>query len=207
MPSTELSIYDNAKHWVAQYESVDDVKEFIDKAAAITEYARRANDFELEIKATRARVRAERKCGELLREQKMAVGARGSGSNQFKKVVRSKDKTAPKTLSQMGITKDQSSRYQKLANISEERFEETLTQVTNAAGAMGKITTNSVLNAQKPRNPAPRLNTDALWLWGTLKDFEELMQHQDKDFLLNEMTPVMRPDVERIIPKLSHWLG
>lgn len=211
MPSsTELSVYDNAKHWVAQYASVDDVKDFIDKTAAIQEYARRANDFELEKKAAAARVRAERKCGELLREREMAKGVRLNGRTRGGAVRRSNPSTTekpPKTLKALGISKDQSSQYQKLAEIPEERFEASLAMATSAAGAMGKVTTRSVLGMQEPKQAPPRINTDALWLWGRLKDFEKNLLHQDKAFLLNEMTDTMRVDALRIIPKLAHWLA
>ena len=67
--------------------------------------------------ATIARVRAERKCGELLAETEKAKGSKGqligrdpSGGS----VVRPPEQNV-KTLSEMGITKDQSSKWQKLA--------------------------------------------------------------------------------------------
>lgn len=201
-PKLALSLYDNARHWVAQYESVDEVKEIIDKTAALEEYFRRANDFEMEKQAARARVRAERRAGELLREREMAKGGNPILTGRKARPVGER----PKTLKEMGITKDQSSKFQQLADIPEETFEETLELATNAAGAQGKVTTNSILNANKPRESERRINTDALWLWGRLRDFEAKILHQDKDFLLSEMTPAMRPDAERILPKLQQWL-
>ena len=65
-----LSLYEKAKYAVAQYESIDDVLEYSNKAAAIEEYAKRANDREMAVKVGKARVRAERRCGELLLEMK-----------------------------------------------------------------------------------------------------------------------------------------
>ncbi|KAA3634586.1 MAG: hypothetical protein DWQ08_00300 [Proteobacteria bacterium] len=208
--SRELSVYDNAKHWVAQYASVDDVKDFIDKTAAVQEYARRANDFELEKKAAAARVRAERKCGELLRQMEKAKGTRlnGRGKNgAFRRSTASTTEAHSKTLKELGLSKDQSSKYQRLAEIPEDRFEESLALATTAAGAMGKVTTNGVLSMQESKDPPPRLNTDALWLRGRLKDFEKNLLHQDKAFLLGEMTDAMRRDAERILPKLLQWLA
>ncbi|MCB1691073.1 MAG: hypothetical protein KDI33_21440 [Halioglobus sp.] len=62
---------------------------------------------------TEIKVRAERKCGELLASAEKAKGAAGNPNGQGAPIVRSNDATAqPKTLSEMGITKDQSSRYQ-----------------------------------------------------------------------------------------------
>jgi len=59
-------------------------------------------------------LRAERRGGQLLRQQEKA---KPPGDNQHKKADRSSRPTEVKTLKQMGITKDESSRYQKLAAI------------------------------------------------------------------------------------------
>lgn len=193
-----ITLYDNAKYWVAQYESVDELKDFIDKAAAIKEYARRACDFELEKKAAKARIRAERRIGELLAmTEKSRGGDRRSSS--FRREVDSEFQRVCKTA---GINKDQSSRFQKLAAIPEASFEESLSLSADA----GPPTSSGILRMHAPKEPAPRLNEDALWLWGQLCDFEKDMLSLDPAFLLSEMTPTMRADALRIIPKLKQWL-
>ena len=63
------------------------------------------------------RIRAERKAGELLARMEKNAGAKGSGSNQHE--VRSHDATTP-TLSDLGINKHQSSRWQLMAKVSED---------------------------------------------------------------------------------------
>jgi hypothetical protein len=69
--------------------------------------------------ATEIKVRAERRCGELLRKTEKNDGGRPA-KNQ------SDDATgfdrAP-TLAEMGLTKDESSRYQQLADMPDEHFE------------------------------------------------------------------------------------
>ena len=59
-----------------------------------------------------------------------AKGAQGSGSNQHQ--VRSHDTTAP-TLSDLGVSKDQSSHWQQLAGVPDDEFEAGL----DTAAAMG----------------------------------------------------------------------
>jgi hypothetical protein len=84
-------------------------------AALVTEwslqaYRRQAKGAQLIEHATDIRCRAERRAGELLKEMKKA---QARGSNQHKE--RSRSATAPPTLADMGVTKTQSSRWQKLA--------------------------------------------------------------------------------------------
>lgn len=60
----ELLLYDNAKRAVAQLLSVDEVRDNLDRAAAVQEYAKRARDRELEMRAAEYRVYCERRLGE-----------------------------------------------------------------------------------------------------------------------------------------------
>jgi hypothetical protein len=80
---------------------------------------KQANDYQLERDAAIARVRAERKCGELLRDMNLKE-RRESNLNTSPKLSGT---TSTKTLSEMGVTKDQSSKWQKLADVPEEVFE------------------------------------------------------------------------------------
>ena len=61
---------------------------------------------------------AERKCGELLRDMDKAQGRR---TDLPPNLVESDNQV--KTLSEMGVTKDQSSKWQKLADVPEDVFE------------------------------------------------------------------------------------
>jgi hypothetical protein len=76
---------------------------------------RQAHNIEAERRAVQIRLRAERKAGQLLKEMEKAKASRG---NQYTgKVDRSDDTTGPKTLRELGISKDQSSQWQKLAAV------------------------------------------------------------------------------------------
>lgn len=195
-----LAIYENAKAAIAQYKTVDEVKDFRDKAIAVEAYAKQANDYELEHDAALARVRAERKCGELLRDMEKAKGAQGNPGGQGAKIVRSNDTTAqPKTLSEMGVTKDQSSKWQKLAAIPEKEFEEAVTM----PGA--KPSTNTLIKNNEPEQQ--RMDKSALWLWGTLRDMRRLkIFDQSPDDLMGEWTDAMREDAEVLFFKLREWV-
>jgi hypothetical protein len=68
--------------------------------------------------ATEIKVRAERKCGELLRES-AERGERATASANLAQAPKSHDSTSVPTLSDIGLTRDQSSRYQQLASMSD----------------------------------------------------------------------------------------
>jgi len=122
--------YEAARHALAQAHSMDEVKDIRDKAAAMQMYAQQAKDRDLIDMATDIKLRAERRAGELLREMDKNKGTRGAGNPDFLggRDVRPPSDPAPK-LSDLGITKDQSSRWQKLAAMPEKQFEEKLTSV------------------------------------------------------------------------------
>lgn len=191
----ELIVYDNAKRAIAEYKTVDEVKNFRDKALAVEAYAKQAMDMELEWDAARARVRAERRCGELLRELEKAKG------NQHVNSARSNRTTEqPKTLAQMGITKDQSSKFQRLAAVPEAEFE--------AAVEMPglKPSTNHIIKEDKPE--PPRMDADALWLWGLLRDMRGRdIFSRPIQTLVDEWTDGMVRDAGDSIHQLKRWVN
>jgi hypothetical protein len=65
--------YEQAKNALAECEQLDQCSEWADKAAALASYARQADNEELENLAKRIRLRASRRCGELL----LQLDARG----------------------------------------------------------------------------------------------------------------------------------
>lgn len=125
--TTQLIKYEAACRALAECTSVDEVKGWADKAAAMQAYQRMAGDRTLESQASEIRIRAERRLGELLLAQKADGGlnrgaASMAGNQHTGKVVRSSVTTAPK-LADAGISKDLSSRAQKLAAVPAAQFE------------------------------------------------------------------------------------
>jgi hypothetical protein len=128
-----LTHYDAARTALASAHRVDEAKDIRDKAQALATYARQARDTQLMQWATEIRVRAERRCGELLREaSRMGTRNRGHGEKKSE----SHDATQIPTISDIGLTKSQSSRYQKLAAMPEEHFETAVATAKETAGAV-----------------------------------------------------------------------
>jgi hypothetical protein len=140
--------YNAARTALAEAHAVDEVKDIRDKAEAMAAYARQAHDTEMIAWVTEIKVRAERRAGELLAEMGMNRGAAGTGSNQHQ--VRSHDVTAPK-LSDLGITKNESSRWQKLAAVPADKFEQAVSAAKEIAG---EVTTAAMLRAAQAEQPA-----------------------------------------------------
>jgi hypothetical protein len=140
--------YEAARTALAEAHRVDEVKDIRDKAEAMAAYARQAKDSELIQYATEIKVRAERRCGELLSVTEKNTGARGIGTS----AVERSDCTPP-TLADMGLTRDESSRYQSLASMSSEHFE---TAVATAKATAGEVTTAFMLREAKAAKPQGR---------------------------------------------------
>lgn len=130
MSPVNIVKYDAACQAIAAACAIDEVKDIRDKAEAMQVYARQAKNFEMENQATRIRLRAERRAGELLAAAK-ADGKRhnGRGNNPKKKLESEPRTPTPPTLSELNISKRQSSEWQQIAAIPLQEFEAKLTAV------------------------------------------------------------------------------
>ena len=131
--------YEIAIAALAECKRVDEVKSWANKAAAMQAYGRMAKDKTLEVDASEIRIRAERRLGELIADQKKTVGlnrgAKISGKNADGSVVVGDDHRT--TLDSAGISKDLSSRAQKLAAVPEAEFEAEVTDWRERVTAEG----------------------------------------------------------------------
>ncbi len=132
--STALIRYEAARAALAAAHRVDEVKTIRDKAQAMAAYAKQARDTQMVQWATEIKVRAERRCGELLRDT-AARGERAAPGEPVSQMSK-RATSAPPTLSDMGLTRDQSSRYQKLAAMPSEHFETAVETAKATAGAV-----------------------------------------------------------------------
>lgn len=111
--------------------SVDEVKDIRDKAQAMAAYARQANDTALVEWATEIKVRAERRAGEMTSEIDGHQGRRTSPHNG--------EKSKAEILSQLGISTQTASRWEKLAAIPEDRFEQAVAAAKEVAHGAARI--------------------------------------------------------------------
>src|SRR6266567_3336565 len=136
MHGSALTRYEKARSALEECARVDEVKVIRDKAMALQVYARQAKDTELIEYATKIRLRAERRAGELLAGMDKAKGSRGQAHGRDVSggiVMEPPENDDTPTLAEMGISKKQSAQWQKLAGMGESEFEtyaEDITQRT-----------------------------------------------------------------------------
>lgn len=137
---TALIRYDAARRALAAAHRVDEVKAIRDKAEAVRTYAKLAGDLQLQNQACEIRLRAERRAGQLLLEMEKNPGRRGEGRprKDGTKVTRSASASAyPPKLEDIGVSKDQSSKWQRLALLVDEAtFDKALVQAREKTGEL-----------------------------------------------------------------------
>jgi hypothetical protein len=193
---------------------VDEVKQIRDKVLALEVYARQAKNTNAERLACEIRLRAERRAGVLLMHMAKAElrdargGDRKSTSCNTTLIGEIK---APPSLVDLGISRDQSSKWQKLAQVSEAEFE-------SALGAPGKMpSTASLLKRATPITPpfsmtamdgSTTMNPLSLWVWDVVRSFERKdLAHQVPAAVFGGMTATMQSDLARLVPELCDWFA
>lgn len=208
--TTRLVRYEAMRVAIEEAHSVDEAKDIRRKAVALEMYARQANNRELERWVREIRVRAERRTGELLRVLPKASGARGmAGPGRGNKTASSKMSPFQDhpLIKNLGITHNQSSEWQKLANVPKEDFEAELANPVALPTAAHIIAAHEAKTAP-PAPETPPVDPKALWLWGRLKDFQrEAILAADPEALLDSMTDHMRITTLELAPKVAAWLA
>jgi hypothetical protein len=175
--------------------NVDEVKDIRDQAARLEHYARQAQNTDAERRAAEIRLRAERKAGQII--SKMPKAKPGPNG------VRSTSTTDPPTLEELGITKDQSSQWQKLGEMKQRDFDLAIGE------SVKPPTTKGILRIAKEAAEPVRdpVSDDALWLWGRLRDFERHgLLDQEPGEVMATMTDEMKDDVHTLAPRVAAWL-
>ena len=121
-PSTALMAMDQASRALEAASTLDDVKDIRDRAEAMRAYAKQAQySLEIQNRCAELKLRAERKAGILLSESTVKGGERH----------KSHDGTYERrsVLEDLGISKMQSSRWQKVATLPDDLFEQHLAKI------------------------------------------------------------------------------
>jgi hypothetical protein len=160
-------------------------------------YARQAQNTEAEERAREIRIRAERKCGHMLSGVERIPGRRTD-------LTSSPDgkRSFAEECAYSRISPKQAENWQKLAAVPDDLFEQALAEPNPSTSAI--ITRHEVTD--RPRGLVMN-NHKALWLWGTLKDFEsEGLLDEDPNELIASMLEHMQTTTTEIAPRIAAWL-
>ncbi len=165
--TTSLTKYEAAKHALAAARSVDEVKDINDKAIALKAYAKQAKDKKLEADAHAIRMRAERRLGQMMEEQKKTIGLNKGGKSEHRNRV--SKKPGKPTLGSQGIDKNLADRSRKAAAMPEQQFEQKVQedreQITAPApktvNAKPKSKKGAVRGIAKPSATPPKAHRDS----------------------------------------------
>ena len=161
--TSALILYDAACRAIADARNIDEVKDLHDKAEAMRAYGRQAKNKTLEIDAAEIRLRAERRLGELIGDQKHGGGLATGGQYGGRAKIdgtRAEPSIKTPTLAELGIDKKLSSRAQKIAAVPEATFEAQMASWRERASREDeRITVNFIKEHEKAQrreaNQAP----------------------------------------------------
>ena len=134
---TDLVKYDAACRAIAEAKSVDEIKGIGDVSRAMKAAARIVNNRQAVVDWSEVHIRAERRLGEMITEQKQTVGLNPGGRPP--KTPTAKEGVSP-ALDKVGIDWKLSSRSQAIASIPDEEFEATLADHREAQQAITSTT-------------------------------------------------------------------
>jgi hypothetical protein len=128
-----LIALDRARQWLVSAGSIEEVNELRARAEAVRIYTRQAElGKEAENAAAEIRLRAERRVGELLQQMPRNVGGRPRETGRDDR---------PVSLRRLGVSKDESSAFQRMAATPADEFEGRLT----VAKQNGRVSRAAVL--------------------------------------------------------------
>jgi hypothetical protein len=141
----ELTLLGQAGQALAEAQSFDQIKDIRDKAEAVRKYAQSASlGLDIQNRAAEVKLRAERQAGKLLTQMTLRGGDR-----------RSKNRNERLKLDDLGISRNQSTRWQMQARVPENVFREHI-KVTCDAGK--ELTSARLMRLAKQWSDARRTN-------------------------------------------------
>lgn len=144
-----LQLRDNAKQQLAEIKTIESGVNYLNKVKAIEVWAKaEKKDAELQNMIAEQKIRTQRILGQLLKESEVSKNYGGINNNV--------GRVNQPTLQTFGITKDQSSTFQKIAALPEEIFEQEIATAKVESEKRIELTTSRVLTAAKEYEQAKK---------------------------------------------------
>lgn len=190
--------YEAMRHAISICEKVDEIADLADRAVAAQAYYRQSQDVENEIGASRVRVRAERKLGEILK--RMAENGERAGQGGDRRSDDAESKLRGATLKDLQIQPDRASRAMQLAAVPEDEFEAALSEP--------KIAQPRRILAERQTELVPIKKT--LNLWGRVRDLGTAIsagEVPDIELWRTNLQPFQVEELRRSIPVIMAYLA
>jgi hypothetical protein len=193
LPATLASVearlpatYTAAQKAIAQLERVDECRAWADKAAALASYARQARDDTLRVMAVRIQARAERRCGELLKQIAPANGARTDLGTV---------PTRGSAAEGAGLSERQRKTALRIAAVPERTFEAAI-----EAARPPTITQLAHLGTQSRGDTQPSAEL------GELRAFARFCSHTDAASLAGMVSGNNATEASELVGRIDAWL-
>jgi hypothetical protein len=194
--------YENAKQALADCSSLDECKDWSDKAGALASYAKQADDDDLERYAIRIKARAIRRCGELLKKFD------GKGARTDKPSEGNHPRSAGEAAQSAGMSEHQHKQAVRVANVPADAFDE-------AVEGDEKVTITGLAERGKkpaPINPypdapdAPKGFAKATQAMGSVRRFSEFCEEHDPVFVAGGVLDYEVAAVTEQVKLVDNWL-
>jgi hypothetical protein len=185
------SSYHAAKGALRACVSVDECKDWADKASALASYAKQAGDTQLEDMAKRIRARAMRRAGELLKQIEPAHGANqnisdGTGTNVL---------TRQNAAQDAGFSKRQQVTATRIATIPEDAFEDMVER--------GATVTELAAAGTQTCEPSQPTCFHSLMLLKAFKAHAKRLHEINLEMALDGLLPAQRAELRALIDRLD----
>jgi hypothetical protein len=196
--------YEAMRTAIAACEKVDEIANLADQAVAAQAYYRQSQDVDNEMQASRIRVRAERRLGEILR----AMAERGERATRQTARSTSAGKVDAPTLEQLGIPQGRAARAMQLADVPNEQFEAALAEPVVAQPRRILAETKAPPHRSKPPPLVPIDHT--LSLWGKVRELGSEIESggvPDLKHWRENLQPFQLDHMRRYVPVIVRYLS
>lgn len=161
-----ISIRDDAKSQLMQIKDIDSGTDFLDKTKALEAYAKATRqDSEMVKMIQEQKIRSMRILGQLLEQTDLNTGSAGSGNPNWLGGSNTRHPSEKPTLSDYGITRDESSTYQTIAAIPIDVFEQQMDEIKADTSTVKEITITRFKNVGKDFKQKQKVQDAAVNQW------------------------------------------
>jgi hypothetical protein len=188
--------YESAKAALANCASIDECKDWANKAEALASYARQSEDDSLRKMADRIQARAVRRCGELLKQFD------GQGQRTDKLMDGAVHKFTQKEAAQSaGMSERQVKTAVRVANVPTDAFESAV-----ESDAPPTVTALAEIGKHSRLPEPPDGFREATRLLGSVRRFAEFCAENDPLFVAGGVLPKEASDLRKKVSIIDGWL-